>query len=73
MEAALNRDIEVEERSIEPVEAAEAVRHGDGCLLLLNGKPFMVDEKTAVRLAWDLCVMFQESKPQDKETVDFVA
>lgn len=56
--------IEVNEKTIELTYAAEALRHSNGCLLLLDGKPFLIDEQTAVRLAWDLCVMFQKASVQ---------
>lgn len=57
----MTRGIEVAEH-LELVTEAMAIRHSEGCLLLLGGKPILVDEQTAIQLAWDLCVMFQESR-----------
>lgn len=61
---SLNFGIEVEEQCSDAAVGAEVIRHKDGCILLLGGKPFVMDGPTAVRLAWDLCVMFQDSQKQ---------
>lgn len=63
----MTRGIEVGEQLLVPASRAEVVRHGDGCILLLGDKSFIVDASTAIRLAWDLCVMFQNSRTPSDE------
>jgi len=54
--------IEVQEQQIEAANHASVVRHGDGCIVMLGQKPFALDAETAMRSAWDLCVMFQNAR-----------
>jgi hypothetical protein len=57
-------DIEVQEERLETAKQAAAVRHGAGCVVMMGEKAFALDAETAMRLAWDLCVMFQDARAQ---------
>lgn len=60
----MSGEIEVQEQDLETTSRANVVRHGAGCIVMMDEKPFALDAETAMRLAWDLCVMFQDVRQQ---------
>lgn len=58
----MSGEIEVQEQRTETATRANVAPHGEGCILIVGDKSFALDAETAMRLAWDLCVMFQEAR-----------